>query len=180
MSAYNRYSAMDQDDAIVRLVRQIELARRDEQLLINPEAIAAVRRRGAAELHRICAEFVAAVNARLAGAPLELSPPSYAPEMFREAGTNLMQISSQGRELQIVFQAPPQTVSTDKFRIPYALEGEMRAYNQKMLERFEIRSRAIFFCVEKETALWRFYDWRTLQTGPVGVELFVSLMQPLF
>lgn len=171
---------MAHDDAIVRLARQIDATRRDEQFLVNPEAIVAVRRRGAGDLHRICAEFVAALNSKLSGAPLELSPPAYAPEMFREAGANLIQIGSQGRELQIAFEAPPQPVSTEKFRIPYILEGEVRAYNQKMLERFEIRSRAIFFCVEKDTALWRFYDWRTLQTGPVGVELFVSLMQPLF
>jgi hypothetical protein len=171
---------MAHDDAIVRLARQIDAARRDEQLLVNPDAIVAFRRRGAGELHRICAEFVSAVNSKLSGVPLELSPPTYAPETFRESGANLMQIGSQGRELQIAFEAPPQTVSTAKFRIPYVLEGEVRAYNQKMLERFEIRSRAIFFCVEKETAVWRFYDWRTLHTGPVGVELFVDLMQPLF
>lgn len=171
---------MAHDDAIVRLARQIDAARRDEQLLVNPDAILAVRRRGAGELHGICAEFVAAVNSKLSGAPLELSPAGYAPESFREAGANLFQIGSQGRELQIAFESPRQPVSTEKFRIPYVLEGEVRAYNQKMLERFEIRSRAIFFCVEKETVLWRFHDWRTLQTGPVGVELFVSLMQPLF
>ena len=168
------------DDAIARLARQIDTTRREEELLVSREAIVAVRRRGAGELHRICAEFVAAVNSRLSGAPLELSPATYSPEMFREAGVNLLQIGSQGRELQIAFEAPPQTVATEKFRIPYVLEGEVRAYNQKMLERFEIRSRAIFFCVEKESAIWRFHDWRTLQTGPVGVELFVSLLQPLF
>ena len=82
--------------------------------------------------------------------------------------------------MQIAFGAPPQMVSTEKFRIPYILEGEVRAYNQKMLERFEIRSRLVFFCVEKETASWRFFDWRTLRTGPVDDGLFVSLMELLF
>ena len=56
----------------------------------------------------------------------------------------------------------------------------MRTFNQRMLERFEIRSRSIFFCVERETAVWRFFDWRTRSTGPVDDALLVSLMEPLF
>jgi hypothetical protein len=71
-------------------------------------------------------------------------------------------------------------VSTEKFAIPYVLEGEVRTCNQRMLERFDIRSLLLFFCVEQETAGWRFFDWRTLRTGPVDRELLVSLMEPLF
>ena len=171
---------MAQDDAIARLARQIDTVQRDEQLLVNAEAVATPRRRAASELHHICGEFVSALNSKLSEAMLDLSPATYAPEMFRETGVNLIQISSQGRQMQIAFEATPQMVSTEKFRIPYILEGEVRAYNQKMLERFEIRSRLVFFCVEKQTAIWRFFDWRTLRTGPVDGELFVSLMESLF
>jgi hypothetical protein len=71
-------------------------------------------------------------------------------------------------------------VSTEKFPVPYVLEGEVRAYNQQMLERSEIRSRLLFFCVENEAATWRFYDWRTRSTGPFGNEFLASLMEPLF
>ena len=171
---------MAQDEAIVRLARQIDATRRAEHFLVDAGEVATLRRQGACELHRICAEFVSAVNSRLSGALLDLSPPTYAPEMFREPGVNLMQISSQGREMQIAFEAAPQLVSTEKFAIPYVLEGEVRTYNQRMLERFEIRSRSLFFCVENGTAVWRFFDWRTLSTGTVGRELLVSLMEPLF
>jgi hypothetical protein len=171
---------MAQDDAIVRLARQIDTVQRDEQLVVNADAVATLRRRAASELHHICGEFVSAVNSKLSGTMLDLSPANYAPEMFREVGVNLIQISSRGRQMQIAFGAPPQMVSTEKFRIPYILEGEVRAYNQKMLERFEIRSLLVFFCVEKETASWRFFDWRTLRTGPVDDGLFVSLMKSLF
>jgi hypothetical protein len=171
---------MAQDDAIVRFARQIDAVQRDEQHVVNADAVAALRRRAACELHHICREFVSAVNSKLSGAMLDLSPATYAPEMFRETGVNIIQISSQGRQMQIAFEATPQIVSTEKFRIPYILEGEVRAYNQKMLERFEIRSRLVFFCVEKETANWRFFDWRTLRTGPIDGGLFVSLMEPLF
>jgi len=131
-------------------------------------------------LHQVCAQLVAALNSKLSGASVDISPATYSPEMFRDSGANLFQLASQGREMQIVFEAPAQLVSTEKFRVPYILEGEMRSYNQKMLERFDIRTLAIFFCVELESASWRFFDWRTARTGPVNGELLVSLLQPLF
>jgi hypothetical protein len=161
---------MAQDDAITRLARQIDAARKAERFLVNADEIARLRRHGAGELHRICAEFVSSVNSKLAEAALDLSPATYAPEFFREPGMNLIQISSQGREMQITFEATSQLVSAEKFLVPYVLEGEVRTYNQMLL----------FFCVEEGTAGWRFFDWRTRHTGPVDRELLVSLMEPLF
>jgi hypothetical protein len=171
---------MSQDDPVARLAREIDAARIAERFLVNADEVASLRRQGACELHRICAEFVASVNSNLSEAALDLSPSTYSPEMFREPGTNLIQISSQGREMQIAFEAPSQLVSTEKFLVPYVLEGEVRAYNQKMLESFEIRSLLLFFCVEEGTAGWRFFDWRTRHTGSVDRDLLVSLMEPLF
>jgi hypothetical protein len=49
-----------------------------------------------------------------------------------------------------------------------------------MLERFDIRTLPLFFCVESGTAHWRFFDWRNRHTGPVDHALLVSLMKPLF
>ena len=171
---------MSQDDALVRLARQIDAARKAERLLVDADEVAGLRRRGASELHRICAEFVESVNSKLSEAVLDLSPPSFAPEQFREVGANLIQISTQGRAMQIAYEASAQLVSTEKFLVPYVLEGEVRTFNQKMLERFEVRSQMLFFCVEAGTAGWRFFDWRTRHTGPVDRALLVSLMEPLF
>jgi hypothetical protein len=171
---------MAQNDAIDRLARQIDAARKAESFLVNADEVANLRRQGACGLHRICAEFVTSVNSSLAEAALDLSPATYAPESYREPGMNLIQISSQGREMQIAFEAAPKLVSTEKFLVPYVLEGEVRTYNQEMLEHFEIRSLLIFFCVEEATATWRSFDWRTNHTGPVDRELLVSLMEPLF
>jgi hypothetical protein len=100
--------------------------------------------------------------------------------MFRERGVNLIQIGSQGRQIQISFEAPAQLISREKFLIPYILEGEVRAYNQEMLERSEMRTRMLFLCLQEERVVWRFYDWRTRQTGIVGRELLVGLMGQLF
>jgi len=171
---------MNPDDEIAKLARRIDATSKTEHFLVNADKVGTLRRQGALELHHICADFVSAVNGRLTQTQLELSPPSYCAEAFREAGVNLMQISSQGREMQIAFEAPSQSVSTEKFLIPYVLEGEVRAYNQKMLERSEIRSQRLFFCVEKETAVWRFFDWRTRRTGKLNTDLLASLMEPLF
>ena len=171
---------MAQDDAIARLARQIDAARRTEQLLVDAETVGALRRQGACDLYRVCQAFVSSVNARLSAGALELSPPSFTSEMYREPGVNLIQVTSQGRAMQIAFEAPPQLFSTEKFLVPYVLEGEVRTYNQSMLDRFEIRSLLLFFCVEQDTAAWRSYDWRTRSTGPVDRELLVKLMEPLF
>ena len=171
---------MPQDDLIARLARQIDAAKKNEHSSADADHVAALRRRGACELHSICAEFVSSVNTRLSRAALDLSPSVYAADMIREPGVNLIRIGSQGREMQITFEATPQLVSTLKFLIPYVLEGEVRAYNQKMLERFEIKSQALFFCLEEETAKWRFFDWRTRRTGLLGPELLVDLMGHLF
>jgi hypothetical protein len=171
---------MGHDDAIVRLARQIDAARKTERFLVNADEVASLRRHGACELHRICADFVSSVNSNLSEAALDLAPATYAQEWFREPGENLIQIGSQGREMQIAFEAPSKLVSTEKFLVPYVLEGEVRAYNQRMLERVEIRSLLLFFCVEAGKADWRFFDWRSRHTGPVDHELLVSLMKPLF
>jgi hypothetical protein len=171
---------MAPDDAIVRLARQIDAARKTERFLVNAEEVASLRRHGACELHRTCADFVSSVNSNLSEATLDLAPVTYESESFREPGENLIQIGSQGRQMQIAFEAPSELVSTEKFLVPYVLEGEVRTYNQRMLERFEIRTLLLFFCVEAGAAHWRFFNWRSRHTGPVDHGLLVSLMKPLF
>lgn len=171
---------MAYDDAITRLAKQIDAARKSDPLLVSAEEIAALRRQGACQLHQICAEFVLSLNSRLSDSALELAPPTYAPEMFRDSGMNLIQIGSQGREIQITFQATSQLFSTEKYLVPYVLDGEVRIYNQQMLERFEIRSYLLFFCLNENAAVWRFFDWRAPRITPVDRELLARLMERLF
>jgi hypothetical protein len=171
---------MANDDALARLARQIDAARKTEPSLIGAEEIAALRRQGACRLHQICAEFVAALNSRLTDSAVELSPPAYTAEMFHESGVNLFQVGAQGREMQIAFQATAKLFSTEKFSDPYILEGEVRTYNQQMLEHFEVRSQLLFFCLNGHSAVWRFSDWRDGHTATVDCDLLVSLMGRLF
>jgi hypothetical protein len=171
---------MPLEDAIAKLAGQIDATKRVEGFLLDPERVAQLRRQGAGDLYHLCSAFVSSVNDRLSQAVLELSPPVYATDGFREHGPNLFQIGSQGRQMQIAFAAPPQLSSTEKFMIPYVLEGEIRTYNQAMLERLDIRTRLIFFCVENERASWRHFDWRTRSTGLLSGEVLASLIEPLF
>ena len=171
---------MAQEDAIAKLARQIDAAQRAERFLVDEDQVLRLRREGAGELHRLCSEFVSSVNGKLPEPLMELSPPAFSAAEFRVSGPNLIQIGSQGRQMQIVFESPAQLSSTEKFLKPYILEGEVRTFNQRMLERFEVRSRMIFYCVEPENAVWRFFDWRTRSTGELTVEVFANLIGPLF
>jgi hypothetical protein len=171
---------MAEQDRISRLAKQIDsLTKKDQHLLLTETEVAGIRRQGAAELHAICADFVASVNGLLSPAVLELTPPVYAPEMFRERGVNLIQISAQGRNVQIAFEATREAFSTEKFLIPYILEGEVRAFNQEMLERTQVRSQALFFCLEQKKNTWHYYEWLNGRTGAFGRDQLVSLLERL-
>ncbi len=171
---------MAHNDRLARLARQIAaLAQKDEHLMLRAAEIAALRRQAACTIHSVCADFVASVNHLLPEPVLDLSPPEYAAETFRDSGANLIQINARGRIVQIVFQATDPMVSTEKFKVPYILEGEIRAYNQQMLERVDIEDELLFFCMEKDRNAWRYYDWRSNRSGPFDRELLVSLMERL-
>ncbi len=171
---------MAQDDRLARLARQIEaLARQDEHLMLKTAEVAALRRHAAVEIHAVCADFVAAVNRLLPEALIELAPPEYSDDLFRDSGPNLIQINARGRIVQLLFAATDELVSTQKFKIPYILEGEVRAFNQHMLERVEIEDLLLFFCMEKERNLWRYFDWRTNRHAPFDRELLVQMMERL-
>jgi len=171
---------MPRDDRIARLVKQLDSDNRKDQhqLLTAPEVLE-LRREGASELYSICADFAASVNRLLSPPILELTPVEYTPEMFRESGANLIQLNAQGRIIQIAFEATREIFSTEKFLIPYILEGEVRAFNQEMLERTQVRSQALFFCLEEKRNTWRYYEWLHGRTGLFGRDQLVSLLERL-
>jgi len=175
-----KHDAMPRDDRIARLAKQIDGdIRKDQHLLLTAPEVLELRRRGASELHAICADFAASVNRLLSPPVLELTPEEYNPEMFRESGANLIQFNAHGRIIQIAFQATREIFSTEKFLIPYILEGEVRAFNQEMLERTQIRSQALFFCLEEKRNTWRYYEWLHGRTGLFSRDQLVSLLERL-
>jgi hypothetical protein len=169
---------MAQDDRLHRLALHIEaLAQKDERLLQKTREVAALRRQAACALHSVCSGFVASLNGLLSRPIVEIVPPEYNAEMFQEAGANLIQINAQGRLVQIAFQATSDLYSTEAFKLPYTLQGEIRTYNQEMLDRVEIDEQRLFFCVQKEGSGWRYFDPRKYRTGLFDQEFLVSLME---
>jgi len=171
---------MDNDERIARLAKQIgSEARKEQHLLLTQSEILELRRQGAMELYSICADFATSVNRLLTPPVLELTPSEYRPAMLRLSGSNLFQINAQGRIVQIAFQSTSEKFSTDKFLIPYILEGEVRAYNQEMLERSQVLSQALFFCLEDKRNTWHYSEWAHGRSGAFGSDQLVNLLERL-
>ena len=168
------------DARLKRLAANIEsLAAKDESYLRRAREIAALRRAAAADLYAICADFVAAINRLLKQGEVELDPPAYAADSFQEDSINLVQINVRGRILQVSFSATAELVSTEDFRVPYTLDGTVRAFNQELLDKDIIEEQLIFYTLENEKKMWRFFDARTYRSGPFDQEYLIGLMEQL-
>ncbi len=169
-----------QKDRIKRLAARIDaLAEKDRSVIQRTREISALRRHAATELHGVCTAFASMLNALLAHTALEVDPEKYQPDGFQEHGPNLFQINARGRILQIKFEATPELVSTEDFRIPYILEGSIRCFNQRLLDQDLIEEQLLFYTMEKVRNMWRFFDARTYRSGPFDVEYLTSLMEQL-
>jgi len=168
------------DARFKRLAKSIDaLVEKDESLLRRAGEVAALRRTAAAGLHAICAGFVDSLNHLLYRCELVLDPPEFSPDAYREDVKNLFQINVQGRILQVEFEAAPELISTEDLRIPYTLQGAIRAFNQELLDRSLIEEQLLFYTVEKDKKMWRFFDTRTYHSGPFDQEYLISLMEQL-
>ena len=162
------------------LASKIEaLAAKDEDLLRHERRIWELREHAAAELHRVCRQFTTAVNEMLTHPEVRIDPAEYPDGAFHEDGPNLIQINVRGRLLQIKFEATPELVSTENFRIPYVMEGAVRGYNQELLERNTIDEQLIFYCLEGDLHHWRFFDARTYRSGPLDQDYLISQLEHL-
>jgi hypothetical protein len=155
------------------------LAGKDEKLFRRTREIMQLRRTAAVALHRVCAAFVDSLNRLLATSQISLDPAEFAESAFQEDGPNLIQIGVRGRILQAAFEATPELVSTEDFRIPYTLAGSVRAFNQELLDKDLIEEQLLFYTLENGGSLWRFFDARTYRSGPFDQDYLVALMEQL-
>ena len=163
-----------------RLAQAIEaLAEKDQLVERQAREIDALRRRAAAELFTVCAGFVDALNQLLPEPLVILDPPTFPMERFNEASPNLVQINVRGRILQVEFEATPEILSTEDFRIPYTLGGSVRAFNQALLEKDLIEEQLIFYTVERHQTMWRYFDARTYRSGAFDRDYLISLLDQL-
>ncbi|MGD0497728.1 MAG: hypothetical protein ABSC23_04750 [Bryobacteraceae bacterium] len=168
------------DGRLKRLAADIDaLAEKDEKSLRRAREIAALRRAAAIEIHRVCASFVAALNGLLSRAYLTIAPPDSSESDFQRDAQHLIQIGVRGRILQIVFEPTPELLSTEDFRVPYILAGSVRAFNQDLLDKNAIEEHLLFYTVERERNMWRFFDARTHRSGPFDRDYLTFLMERL-
>lgn len=168
------------DARLKRLAANIDsLAEYDQKALNHARDMGDLRRRAASELHSICAHFVMSINRLLSQTEVLLDPLVFPEEAFRDDESNLIQINARGRILQIAFAATPELISTEDFRIPYTIGGSIRAFNQKLLDKNLIEEQLIFYTLEREKRMWRFFDARTYRSGPFDQEYLISLMEQL-
>ena len=163
-----------------RLAQGIEaLVEKDEGLLRLSRQMDQVRRAAACDLHTICRDFVNSVNRLMSKAELQLDPADFSETAFQDEGTNLLQISVRGRILQVAYAATPELISTEDFRVPYTIAGSVRAFNQDLLTKDLIEEQLVFYTVEGDRKMWRFFDARTYRSGSFDQEFLVSLMEQL-
>jgi len=165
---------------LIKLAQRIDAtADEDQKLLKRSLEMEELRRKGATELHQICAGFANALNASLTKIKLELDPPDYSPDKFNPNGVNLFQLNAHGRIVQIEFETPEHLVSTENFRVPYVLEGSIRCFNQDLLDREVIEEQLLFYCLERKRNLWRYFEGRTYRTGRFDADYLAGLMENL-
>lgn len=148
-------------------------------MLQRGREIATLRRHAAVELHAICAGFVGALNELLSITELEFVPHDYLPGSFQENGVNLFQINARGRLVQVKFEATPELLSTENFRMPYILEGSIRCFNQQLLEQDLIEEHSLYCTLEKRGTRWRFFNARTYHSGPFDMDYLIGLLERL-
>jgi len=163
-----------------RLAHSIDaLAAKDERFLRRAREIEAVRVAAAVELHTICRDFVGSLNRVLSHEKVALDPEQFSAASFQKEATNLIQVGVRGRILQVAFRTTPELFSSEDFRIPYTLTGSLRAFNQELLEQEIIEEQLIFYTLEKQTKMWRFFDPRTYRSGTFDQEYLISVMEQL-
>ena len=168
------------DTRLKQLAERIDaLVEKDEKTLGRVLEVHALRRSAAAELYGICSSFVAAVNQLISRGQVILDPPDYDEGAFHEDHANLVQMNVRGRILQVEFEATLELLSTEDFRVPYTLQGVVRAFNQELLEKDIIEEQLIFYTCEKHRKMWRFFDARTYRSGAFDEEYLISLMEQL-
>ncbi len=170
---------MDQE-RLERLARGLDRAvKKDAERIEREQQIVRRRREAAFELYVICSNLVRNLNAICAAARLDLAPPEFSPESFRDAGPNLFQISVSGRILQIAFEATEPVAATENYPTPYTLEGAVRWFNQDSLETLGIQEHQLFCCIEDGKLVWRWFDPQTHRSGLVNEDYFAARLEDL-
>lgn len=174
------------EDRFVRLAKKIEgLRRKDESSAARRHEILRLRGLAAGRLHQICASFAARINAILKDDQLDLVPVD-PPAVVEDTNQQIM-LNVRGRILLITLEAPSSLASTDNFKTPYILQGEVRFFNQELLDESLVEEHGLFFCPGegpkdehgRRQGAWLYWNARNYKSGPVDEEYFAGLMDQI-
>ena len=175
------------EDRFRRLAQKIEaLRRKDESNAARRTQIVRQRDAAARQLHQICCRFADRLNSHIKEDRVDLVPAEMPEEMDDECRQQIM-LNVRGRVLLIALEAPSALVSTDNFRKAYILQGEVRFFNQELLDEALVEEHGLFFCPSegpKDTqghrqGAWLFWNGRNYKSGPVDEEYLAGLLEQL-
>ncbi len=175
------------DERFRRLAQKIqELRRKDEAAHSRANEIARQRGEAARELYDICQRFAERLNSYVREDRLELIPAEF-PEDQAEGDHSQLMLNVRGRVLLIALEAPGTLVSTDNFRKPYILQGEIRFFNQELLNEARVEEHGIYFCPGEgpknpgggRRGAWLYWNGRNYKSGPVDEEYLAGLLEQL-
>ena len=168
------------DERFQKLARRIEELRRKDESAQEHRRQIGQRRTGAVQhLWHICSGFASHLNSYIEHDQLQLSPPG-PPGDFPEDNHLQLLMNARGRILLLDIGAPANLVASDNFKKPYILEGEVRIFNQELLEEEHVEEHGIFFCPDEgPQGTWMYWNGRSYKSGRVDENYLASLLDQI-
>lgn len=163
-----------------KLAQRIEKVRRDDEADVRQRAEIALKRKQALViLWEICRNFAGQLNRYIEQDRLDLAPPEPPCDISEDTPLQLL-LNLRGRVLLLDVRVPSNLISADNFRKPYILEGEVRFFNQKLLEEERIEEHSIFFCHEEGPhGAWLYWNSRSYSSGRLDENYLADLLEQI-
>ena len=168
------------DERFHRLAGRIEeLRRKDEAAHEHRVRVRRQRTEGVQRLWGTCQSFATHLNSYVAQDPLELSPPDPPDEISEDNQVQLL-LNVRGRVMLLEVRTPSMLVAAENFKRPYILEGEVRYFNQELLEGDRVEEHGIFYCPDEGAdGAWLYWNGRTYKSGIVDEEYLAGLLEQI-
>lgn len=156
-----------------------ELRRKDEVIYRHRDKVRQQRTEGIRRLWEICRLFAEHLNSYVGEDRLELSPADPPQEISDDTQVQLL-LNVRGRVLLLDIRPPNSLVAAENFKKPYILEGEVRFFNQELLEDDRVEEHGVFFCPsEGQDGAWLYWNGRTYKSGRVDEDYLAGLLEQI-
>jgi len=165
------------ENRLQKLARRIEeLRRKDEQTAERRARVAGQRNEAVVNLWRLCHSFAERLNAHIQHDRVEVTPNEPPDEIPEDTPLQLL-LNVRGRVLLLDIRAPVNLVSTENFKKPYILEGEVRFFNQELLENEQVAEHGVFFCHGE--GVWYYWNGHTYKSGLIDEDYLAGLLEKI-